>query len=58
MIRLIFSNIFRVDANITEYHILSKLMPKLINFKKVKNGYAKNGHTDFLVLIIELLRNL
>ena len=52
MIRLIFSNIFRVDANITDYHILSKLMPKLINLKKVKNGYAKNGLTDFVVLII------
>ena len=59
---------YRVAANITEYHIISKLIfrrintPKLFHVKNicenVKNQHVQNGRTDFCVTVIELLRFL
>ncbi len=61
---------YRVAANITEYHILSKLIfrriiiPKFIMTRQFQvkdecpNQYVLNGRKDFKVTIIELLRFL
>ena len=62
---------YRVAANITEYHIISKLIflimiiPKFIMIRQlfhvkmyVKNQHVYIGCTDFLVMIIELIRCL
>ncbi len=56
---------YRIAANITEYHIMSKLNflnskihddDAMIVCKNVKNQHIKCRHTDFLIAIIELLR--
>ena len=61
---------YKVAANITVYHIISKLIflriiiPKfmkirqLFHLKNVKINMLKVGQRDFLVTIIELLRFL
>ena len=58
------TNKYRLAANITEYHIISKsILLRIINnhakihdvFKAVKNHHIKNGRTYVLVTITELL---